>query len=101
MRAEESTFLALLREFAGGGKAEIPDELDWGGLYEIAQSQSLVGLCYVLLRDRGIPADDLDRFHQGFLGEVYQAVNRAACMRAFSERTAEQGSATLEKVHMQ
>lgn len=91
MRAEESTFLALLREFAGGGKAEIPDELDWGGLYEIAQSQSLVGLCYVLLRDRGIPADDLDRFHQGFLGEVYQAVNRAACMRAFSERTAEQG----------
>ena len=95
MTAEQSAFLALLRDFASGGEAELPDGLDWEALYEIAKSQSLIGLCYVVLRDRGASSEALERFHPGFYSEVYHAANRAACMAAFTEKAAEQGIALL------
>ena len=95
MRAEEMTFLALMRDFSGGGEAELPDGLDWEALYEIAKGQSLIGLCYVVLRDRGASSETLERFHPGFYSEVYHAANRAACMVAFAEKAAEQGIALL------
>lgn len=96
MRAEERCFLTLLRDFAGGEKAELPEALDWGALYELAKGQSLLGLCYAVLRGReGVPPEALESFHKGFFSEVYQAANRAVCMEAFAARAAERGIALL------
>lgn len=77
MRGEEQLFLALLRRAVHGDDIPtIPVDLDWGALEKIAREQSLIGLCYVQLRDlkqagEAVPDQVLQRFHEGFFNDVY------------------------------
>ena len=92
MTAEQGFFLVLLRGFASGEAVSVPEELDWDALWEIARAQSLTGLCYVQLRALpNVPPEALERFHEGFFGDVYHAANRAALMEKLETLAQEQG----------
>ena len=87
MTAEQSVFLALLRDHVHGTHtASVPPDLGWDKLQEIAQQQSLAGLCYAQLCDSaGVPAEALESFHQDFYGAVYLDANRKAAFREIAE----------------
>ena len=97
MTAEQRFFLSLLNDHVrGGSTALVPAGLDWDVVYEYAQSQSLLGLCYVQLKSiakaaSSVPEDVLERFHRGFFNDVYVAVNHRAFMNAVSARFQEAG----------
>ena len=99
MTSEQELFLALLKEFSTGTKqTKIPEKVDWEILYEYAKDQSLLGICYILLRDHAcssenIPMDALSRFQEGFFNDAYSYANQRACMHELMSRIQETGIA--------
>ncbi len=97
MTAEQNVFLALLRDHVNRAQTDsVPTELNWEKLHEIAQQQSLAGLCYAQLRNSAdVPSEVLESFHQDFYGAVYLDANRKAAFHDIAEAFKEAGIAAL------
>lgn len=93
MTAEQTLFLALLRDHVHGTASAVPPpETDWEALLDIAKAQCLAGVCYVQLRSLpGIPSETLRLFHGRFLNDVFFAANRRAELERVSRELNAQG----------
>lgn len=83
MNTEKGFFLSLLKDHVQGTVcAAVPEELDWDRVYSYAEEQSLLGVCYIQLREllkkADVPTETFERFHHGFFHDVYMAANQQA-----------------------
>ena len=97
MTAEQSFFLALLRDHVQGSvQAPVPENMDCEALLAIARDQSLQGIIYAqikALRKNGaeIPEEVFERFHKAFHNEVWEAANQRAYLAKVSRALDEAG----------
>ncbi len=81
MTKEELLFLSLLKDHIYGTlNTTIQEDTDWDQVFEYAKDQSLNGVIYVQLRELSkksqfITQEILDKFHFGFLSDVYSFAN--------------------------
>ena len=83
MNAEQRFFLSILKDHVQGTAcAAVPKALDWDRVYSYAEEQSLLGICYIQLRELSkktdIPPETLEKFHHGFFHDAYVAANQQA-----------------------
>ena len=96
MSSEQKLFIALLRDHVHNtASACVPDNIDWDALYECAQRQSLLGVCYAQLKRLSVPAEPLRRFHSGFFSDVYASANQRAFTEDILARFCEAGISCL------